>query len=185
MVDRRLPALRPAQAAGSGRDDVHRVPPRKQGARTRRLETRTSPRAPRVFTMASIAAGGPACRAKQVARSVERGSRRDAKGRVRRDHAKQLVCISPAMEAFTDEQPSLVLLVRSDASGPGSRSRRAKQNRDDPRGTPRLPSGRQRWADAGRAPSGAPGLAQERRWRAGCSSPPGGSRSVALRFDFY
>jgi hypothetical protein len=51
----------------------------------------------------------------QVARSVGRGSRRGAKGGVRIDDPKQLFCIRPAMEAFVDEQPSLVPLVRSDS----------------------------------------------------------------------
>jgi hypothetical protein len=45
------------------------------------------------------------------ARSVERGSPRGAKAGVRIRDPKQLFCIHPAMEAFSDEQPSLVLLV--------------------------------------------------------------------------
>jgi hypothetical protein len=48
----------------------------------------------------------------EVARSVERGSRRGGKAGVRIRDPKQLFCIHPAMEAFADEQPSLVLLVR-------------------------------------------------------------------------
>jgi len=47
----------------------------------------------------------------QVARSIGRGSRRGGKGGVRIDDPKQLFCIRWAMEAFADEQPSLVLLV--------------------------------------------------------------------------
>jgi hypothetical protein len=52
-------------------------------------------------------------RALRDSRSVERGSRRGAKGGVRIDDSKQLFYILPPMEMFAEEQPSLVLLVRS------------------------------------------------------------------------
>jgi hypothetical protein len=55
-----------------------------------------------------------ACRAKQVARSGAGGSRPGEKGGVRFDDPNQLFCVCRALEAFADEQPSLVLLVRSD-----------------------------------------------------------------------
>jgi hypothetical protein len=57
--------------------------------------------------------GWPQIRAMEVARSVERGSRRGGKAGVRIRDQKQRFCIHPAMEAFADEQPWLVLLVRS------------------------------------------------------------------------
>jgi hypothetical protein len=53
----------------------------------------------------------------QVAPSVGRGSRRSAKGGLRIDDPNRLFCIRPAMEAFADEQPPLVLLVRSATKG--------------------------------------------------------------------
>jgi hypothetical protein len=56
----------------------------------------------------------PAFRAMEVARSVKQGSRRGGKAGVRIRDPKQLFCIHPAMEAFAEEQLSLVLLVRSD-----------------------------------------------------------------------
>jgi hypothetical protein len=40
------------------------------------------------------------------------GSKHGATGGVRIDDPKQLFCIRPAVEAFVDEQSSLVLLVR-------------------------------------------------------------------------
>jgi hypothetical protein len=43
-------------------------------------------------------------RAMRVARSVGRGSRRDAKGGGRIDDPKQLFCIRPAIGASADEQ---------------------------------------------------------------------------------
>src|ERR1035437_7400653 len=59
-----------------------------------------------------------AVRAMQVARSVGRASRRGAKGGVRVDDPKQLLCIRPAIETFADEPPSLVLLVHNGVSVP-------------------------------------------------------------------
>ncbi len=55
----------------------------------------------------------PASRAMQVARSVGQGSCRGGKGGVRTGHTTRLSCIHPAIEAFGDEQPLLVLLVVS------------------------------------------------------------------------
>ena len=55
-----------------------------------------------------------AFRAMEVARSVKQGSRRGGKAGVRIRDPKQLFCIHPAMEAFAEEQLSVVLLVRSD-----------------------------------------------------------------------
>ena len=49
----------------------------------------------------------------RVAGSIGRGLRRGAKGGVRTDDVKQPFCIRPAMEAFGDEQTSLVPLVCS------------------------------------------------------------------------
>ena len=64
-----------------------------------------------------------AVRAMQVARSVGRASRRGAKGGVRVDDPKQLLCIRPAIETFADEPPSLVLLVHNGVSYPLTNAR--------------------------------------------------------------
>jgi hypothetical protein len=48
----------------------------------------------------------------QVARSTGRGSCRGAKRGVRIDDPEQLFCIRPAVEAYADEEPSLVPFVR-------------------------------------------------------------------------
>ena len=45
----------------------------------------------------------------QVARPVRRDSRHGEKAGVHIDDAQRLFCIRPAMDAFADEQPSLVL----------------------------------------------------------------------------
>jgi hypothetical protein len=53
-------------------------------------------------------------------RITESGARgAAAKAGVRIDHPKQLFCVRRAMEAFADEQPSLMLLSRATSETPG------------------------------------------------------------------
>jgi hypothetical protein len=61
----------------------------------------------------------PAVRAMQGARSVERGSRRGAKGGARFGDPNRLFCIHPTMELSADEQPLLMLLVQRDNADTG------------------------------------------------------------------
>ena len=85
-----------------------------------------------------------AFRARQVARSVGRRSRRGGKGSVHIDDTGQLFCIHPAVEAFADEQPSLALLVACERLVCGGKD--ARKRRDG------------RSAGAGLAPSTASGI---------------------------
>jgi hypothetical protein len=68
----------------------------------------------------AIVRKGTLFRARQVACSIGRGSRRGGKGHVRIDGTKELFGIHPPIEALADEHPGLVLLVGCEGRVRGS-----------------------------------------------------------------